>query len=762
MAVPKDFLLETIRNEGGESTLLDHVISVFCLIAGLDEHDIVRKSAGMGGDHGDSSSKYQSYSEMEVMDYTLQNEHPNDRSGHNTIGKMKSWINSNDSKNADVNAVKLSAKLILMHFLSFMGHFPIPKLSTSSLCAVINEADDGCANSQNCSDKIDLETINSPNVQAFVVGDNCLVSFVELSPDAMDSTIMEKLYNNLPGGQNVVRKPVRIIIRNLLGRFVWDCLSLESIDSSIPRPLLPARKRIDYDLMSNRTTISVNGRLQDVQMNEDDEDDDEENEKRLNSLQKDSLEHLMDNICHSSPECGKILNDISNSFLQSFNSTSEACDMVALFTNQHYKERQFNEQARYSSPKNVAQQSNLNVNKEEGVAINDDKNNQTDISKAFRQCRQLIEQLGFLTWDTRKNINLLSKSQSMLRELRNLDGQRCRETHKIAVIYVASGQETKDQILLNKTGSKAFEEFVSQLGWEVNLANHNGFMGGLESNLSTGLTAPYFADSFNEVIFHVSTRLEPAQGHADANLDKNQLMTKKMRHLGNDEVHIVWSEHFKDYRRTILSTQFCDALIVIYPLKDQNYQNLFRIYVSRKKDVEFFGPLFSGIVVHRDELAALIRTTAINASRAKRLNMSAYKQYFEERFDGITSIANKHRQKDTFEGYACKVYAPRCDLLPKSNNYGLSSESCSIDYFLRTSQNLLASISGHQSGSYSADAVSLSSATETGSLNANEHISNASTLSTNSADSLSHPIQSRGSITLVSPSSRPISRSSIK
>ena len=84
----------------------------------------------------------------------------------------------NDSKNADVNAVKLSAKLILMHFLSFMGHFPIPKLSTSSLCAVINEADDGCANSQNCSDKIDLETINSPNVQAFVVGDNCLVSFV--------------------------------------------------------------------------------------------------------------------------------------------------------------------------------------------------------------------------------------------------------------------------------------------------------------------------------------------------------------------------------------------------------------------------------------------------------------------------------------------------------------------------------------------------------------------------------------------------------
>lgn len=44
-----------------------------------------------------------------------------------------------------------------------------------------------------------------------------------------------------------------------------------------------------------------------------------------------------------------------------------------------------------------------------------------------------------------------------------------RETHKIAVFYVAEGQEDKHSILTNTTGSQAYEDFVSGLGWEVKL-----------------------------------------------------------------------------------------------------------------------------------------------------------------------------------------------------------------------------------------------------------------------------------------------------
>lgn len=39
--------------------------------------------------------------------------------------------------------------------------------------------------------------------------------------------------------------------------------------------------------------------------------------------------------------------------------------------------------------------------------------------------------------------------------------------HKIAVFYIAEGQEDKCSILSNERGSQAYEDFVAGLGWEV-------------------------------------------------------------------------------------------------------------------------------------------------------------------------------------------------------------------------------------------------------------------------------------------------------
>ena len=47
-----------------------------------------------------------------------------------------------------------------------------------------------------------------------------------------------------------------------------------------------------------------------------------------------------------------------------------------------------------------------------------------------------------------------------------------RETHKIAVFYVAEGQEDKHSILTNTGGSQAYEDFVAGLGWEVLFLNY--------------------------------------------------------------------------------------------------------------------------------------------------------------------------------------------------------------------------------------------------------------------------------------------------
>ena len=65
------------------------------------------------------------------------------------------------------------------------------------------------------------------------------------------------------------------------------------------------------------------------------------------------------------------------------------------------------------------------------------------------------------------------------------------------------------------------------------------------------------------------------------NIYCNNFIHFQTLHLGNDEVHIVWSEHSRDYRRGIIPTEFCDVLITIYPLPNC----LFRIQITRKPDV---------------------------------------------------------------------------------------------------------------------------------------------------------------------------------
>lgn len=82
-----------------------------------------------------------------------------------------------------------------------------------------------------------------------------------------------------------------------------------------------------------------------------------------------------------------------------------------------------------------------------------------------------------------------------------------RETFKIAVLYVAAGQEGEQAILHNSKGSAAYNRFVQDLGWEVELAEHSGYMGGLERNGSNGRTAIYYSSSTLEVLFHEVVRM---------------------------------------------------------------------------------------------------------------------------------------------------------------------------------------------------------------------------------------------------------------
>lgn len=126
-----------------------------------------------------------------------------------------------------------------------------------------------------------------------------------------------------------------------------------------------------------------------------------------------------------------------------------------------------------------------NLNSESSYGISSKMNS---ISSCFLLSRKLFSQLGLNGWDKRSSVHLLNKDEKLLRELKHLDSQvefriiksllhgkvvklvkddlyymcqKCRESHKIAVIYVAEGQEDKQSILYNSGGSETYEEFVS-------------------------------------------------------------------------------------------------------------------------------------------------------------------------------------------------------------------------------------------------------------------------------------------------------------
>ncbi|RWS27967.1 ral GTPase-activating protein subunit alpha-1-like protein, partial [Leptotrombidium deliense] len=588
LCVPKVFLITKQATESSSDSLLQSVLNGLTCII-KGEHSFANMGKKFNSD----------------MDYTILVDNMNTMSVTPTVSPRRGLIMKTD--NDDKKVVQLAAKLLVGHLLNFLGHFPLPLLGASRLTCLINEDDENpffCKPDD--QDELSVDLFSAPNVLFFIVNDCSIVSFVDYGSQSNCNT--------------------RMIVRDLIGKFAWDCSQFNVVGNKNV-----VRKRKANDSLRS-------GKRADGCTNDD---------KDINvSDRTDPLDTLLRYISHTSPECmsNRKQSPSNSSAPSNSNAAQTEENMIALLLNQQYQEMNY-----------VEYLSTRTEDKLRGNTEADNQNNSIhsyEMQPAFKHCRQLIDQLGSLLWERRTKIDLLNKNEHVLRELRNLDNQTNRETHKIAVIYVAEGQEDKNSILLNESGSQAYEEFVAGLGWEVDLGGHMGFRGGLQQNKSTGITAPYYANSFIEVIFHVSTRIATPKEESDS-------LTKKLRHLGNDEVHIVWSEHTRDYRRNIIATEFGDVLIVIYPLSA--FPGYYRIHVSRKPEVPCFGPLFSGAVVSHSALPGLVRATAINASRAKRMQLCqdrGYMNYFEERSRSIDTIVEKHKQQKCFEEFASTVYSP--------------------------------------------------------------------------------------------------------
>lgn len=684
---------DTISTTATSDSLMTILLRYLDLIASgeQDFEDSTREhrtlSATGNRNATDASSGNHSYNAVErASTYSggdVLTDNPNKSSNKDPQYHNSRSAHAAESKNK--RAMKLACQVTRQKLITYLGQFPLRHVGAASMSSCANECD--FLNPSSCADtSYDMSEADLANLCILVINRDTIISFIGSDIGKINKRPQDTMLDSVS---------VNLIFRNVCGKYSWEatCMNVE--------PNIGADEQLSDDVKAMQNTIVLDPDVfkqyepqgsrvamkYDSDFNGEDGTNSSSSLSSRSSTNRDYIGDLLAQLSSmivSTNNSGSINSSTtsqqSGSGYKKRNSVQSIANprykvaqaeetMIALLTNQRFQELNYCEQSddidrvvlRFGCQTTHAKSHSVHTPGEdcpESLDLRNTQNSSTNKRLSFEQSRQLIQHLGYLAWDKRQKVDSLSRNARLLRELKNLDAQPTRETHKIAVIYVAQGQEDKTSILTNSTGSRAFEEFVSSLGWEVNLSSHLGFMGGLQSNKSTGESSNYYCNSSTEIMFHVSTRI-PVQSAAD-----EESLNRKLRHLGNDEVHIIWSEHTRDYRRGIIPTEFGDVIIAIYPML--TFQGYYRVQILSKQDVPSFGPLFDNCIVHQTSLASLVRATAVNASRAKRLKLPYYQSPFEERIRLIDTIVEHHREKLSFEDFTVQLFKSNTSISPIS------------------------------------------------------------------------------------------------
>ncbi|XP_025057297.1 ral GTPase-activating protein subunit alpha-1 isoform X2 [Alligator sinensis] len=350
--------------------------------------------------------------------------------------------------------ISVAARTVVTHLVNHLGHYPMsggPAMLTSQVC----ENND---NPYSESPELSPELFESPNLQFFVLNNTSLVSCIQIQAE-----------ENMPGGGLsaglVSANPnVRIIVRDLSGKYSWDSAILYGPSSLCGSSQQTAFALSLYEQEKPDDAPSFSEFVEDVAIR----DGITLHAKRTfretvptwDTIrdEEDALDELLQYLGITSPEClqrtGVSLNTPAPQPICI--SEKQENDVINAILKQDTEEREFVEK----------HFNDLNMK-----AVEQNEPTPQKPQSAFYYCRLLLSILGMNSWDKRRSFHLLKKNEKLLRELRNLDSRQCRETHKIAVFYVAEGQEDKHSILTNTGGSQAYEDFVAGLGWEVTYGN---------------------------------------------------------------------------------------------------------------------------------------------------------------------------------------------------------------------------------------------------------------------------------------------------
>jgi hypothetical protein len=245
-----------------------------------------------------------------------------------------------------------------------------------------------------------------------------------------------------------------------------------------------------------------------------------------------------------------------------------------------------------------------------------------------------LRQFGWFNASKYAHFTLIDKESSRFKRLiKQFDTTTYgHEVTKIGLVYVKDGQENERSMLRNEDAdsSSLYKEFVEGVATIVPIARHCGYVGGLDRSGTVGVTLPYWRNNSTELVVHEVVRMPTVHK------DPQQILKK--RHVGNDIIHVIWSEHCRDYKPQTIVSQFNDAHIMIFPLPN----GLFRIKVAQKREVSPFGPLIHNMAISKELLPSLARQTAVTANSVVRFSHEHYMGQFAARKNALTEIVSKN------------------------------------------------------------------------------------------------------------------------
>jgi len=193
----------------------------------------------------------------------------------------------------------------------------------------------------------------------------------------------------------------------------------------------------------------------------------------------------------------------------------------------------------------------------------------------------------------------------------NYDEHVVVNNYKFGCVYQKYGQVTEEQVFGNRSHSDAMDEFLDMLGHRIDLSKHRGYKGGLDTvHGQTGNYSVYQVFHKREIMFHVSTLLPYGES------DKQQLQRK--RHIGNDIVALVFQDANTPFSPEIIASHFLHAYIVVQPVNPCSSNTSYRVSVTARSDVPYFGPSLPNPAIFRkgNDFKEFLLTKLINAENA--------------------------------------------------------------------------------------------------------------------------------------------------